>query len=124
MVDRFTFEAGRGDGLANTFEHPAVTRQRLRLKLTKAIDKLLHALDAIDGDPDLEDTDDDEQCDDEGAADPDLEPSLGSLGDNGSTSQASWAAGDRKASGEEREPDEDIEHVCERELDEDMEGAE
>lgn len=44
-------------------EHPAVVRQRLRQKLTRVIDKLLMALDAIDGDPDFE-----LECEDEGAA--------------------------------------------------------
>lgn len=41
-------------------EHPAVTRQRLRQKLERVIDKLIYALDGIDGDPDLEDGTDDE----------------------------------------------------------------
>ena len=42
------------------FEHPAVTRQRLRRRLTVLIDRLIAALDEIDGDPDLEDGADDE----------------------------------------------------------------
>lgn len=41
-------------------EHPAVTKQRLRRKLERVIDKLLVALDHIDGDPDLEDGGDEE----------------------------------------------------------------
>lgn len=35
-------------------EHPTVERQRIRLKLERVIDKLIAALDAIDGDADLE----------------------------------------------------------------------
>ena len=41
-------------------EHPAIGRQRLRRKLERAIDKLILALDTLDGDPDLEDGGDDE----------------------------------------------------------------
>ncbi len=36
-------------------EHPALTKQRLRQRLTRLIDRLVCALDEIDGDPDLED---------------------------------------------------------------------
>lgn len=46
--------------LAEVFEHPAVTRQRLRRRLTLLIDRLITALDEIDGDPDLEEGGDDE----------------------------------------------------------------
>ena len=35
-------------------EHPAVQRQRLRAKLERVVDKLLLAMDAIDGEGDLE----------------------------------------------------------------------
>lgn len=35
-------------------EHPAASRHALRVKLTALIDRLIDALDAIDGDPDLE----------------------------------------------------------------------
>lgn len=35
-------------------EHPAVARQRLRRKLEAAVDRLILALDLMDGDPDLE----------------------------------------------------------------------
>ena len=35
-------------------EHPAVTKQRLRSNLCRLIDRLVTALDEIDGDPDLE----------------------------------------------------------------------
>lgn len=41
-------------------EHPAVTKQRLRSNLCRLIDRLVTALDEIDGDPDLEHTADDE----------------------------------------------------------------
>lgn len=41
-------------------EHPAVTKQRLRAKLCRIIDRLVTALDDIDGDPDLELGTDDE----------------------------------------------------------------
>lgn len=41
-------------------EHPAVSRQRLRERLTALIDRLVTALDDLDGDPDLEDQGDDE----------------------------------------------------------------
>jgi len=41
-------------------EHPALTKQRLRQRLTRLIDRLVCALDEIDDDPDLEDTGDDE----------------------------------------------------------------
>lgn len=36
-------------------EHPALTKQRLRSRLCRLIDRLVTALDDIDGDPDLED---------------------------------------------------------------------
>lgn len=36
-------------------EHPALTKQRLRQRLTRLIDRLVCALDEIDGDPDFED---------------------------------------------------------------------
>lgn len=35
-------------------EHPALSRLRLRVKLERAIDRLMLALDDLDGDPDLE----------------------------------------------------------------------
>ena len=41
-------------------EHPALTKQRLRSSLCRLIDKLVTALDDIDGDPDVEDGADDE----------------------------------------------------------------
>lgn len=41
-------------------EHPALTRQRLRIRLCNLIDRLMTALDEIDGDPDFEDGSDDE----------------------------------------------------------------
>lgn len=41
-------------------EHPALTKQRLRERLTRLIDRLVCALDEIDGDPDFEDGADDE----------------------------------------------------------------
>lgn len=61
-------------------EHPAKSRHALRQRLTTLIDRLILALDQIDGDPDFEDEEDD-QCDDEGAIEDDndtsdLEPSL------------------------------------------------
>lgn len=98
---------------AMVLEHPAVTRQRLRQRLTLAINKLIRALDEIDGDPDLETdgcdepslafqearlwesqdaiirwspiggdqfTDLEEACEDEGASDGDMEPSLCGVG--------------------------------------------
>ena len=71
-------------------EHPAVTREHLRQKLAQLIDTLLSVLDDMDGDPDLE-------------------PSLGSLGDSGLGSQSSWAAGDLSAATDEREQDHDLE---------------
>lgn len=46
--------------LALVAEHPALTRQRLRIRLCNMIDRLMTALDEIDGDPDLEDGADDE----------------------------------------------------------------
>jgi hypothetical protein len=53
MVD-LTFD------LVPAAEHPALTKQRLRQRLTRLIDRLVSALDEIDGDPDLEDWADDE----------------------------------------------------------------
>lgn len=41
-------------------EHPALGRQRLRAKLESVIDRLIVALDGIDGDPDVEPASDDE----------------------------------------------------------------
>lgn len=41
-------------------EHPAASRHRLRQNLSALIERLIGALDAIDGDPDLEATGDDE----------------------------------------------------------------
>lgn len=41
-------------------EHPALSRQRLRSRLCRLIDRLVAALDEIDGDPDFEDGGDDE----------------------------------------------------------------
>lgn len=46
--------------LALVAEHPALTRQRLRIRLCNLIDRLMSALDEIDGDSDLEDGGDDE----------------------------------------------------------------
>lgn len=40
------------------------SRLRLRAKIERAIDRLIAALDAIDGDPDLEDSDEDRAVDD------------------------------------------------------------
>ncbi|MBX9614908.1 MAG: hypothetical protein K2X25_04895 [Caulobacteraceae bacterium] len=56
-------------------EHPAVGRQRLRAKLETVIDRLIVALDGIDGDPDLEPGGDDEPDSDREPASDD-EPSL------------------------------------------------
>ena len=41
-------------------EHPAASRHRLRQNLCTLIERLITALDAIDGDPDIEDQGDDE----------------------------------------------------------------
>lgn len=41
-------------------DHPAASRHALRKRLASLIDRLICALDAIDGDPDFEDTGDDE----------------------------------------------------------------
>lgn len=41
-------------------QHPAASRHDLRLRLVSLIDRLIGALDAIDGDPDFEDSGDDE----------------------------------------------------------------
>lgn len=41
-------------------EHPAASRHRLRQRLSGLIDRLICALDDLDGDPDLEDGADDE----------------------------------------------------------------
>lgn len=41
-------------------EHPAASRHRLRQRLSGLIDRLICALDDLDGDPDLEDGGDDE----------------------------------------------------------------
>lgn len=46
--------------LVQPIEHPAVERQRIRRKLERVIDKLIAALDLIDGDADFEDTGDNE----------------------------------------------------------------
>lgn len=46
--------------LAEVFEHPAVSRQRLRARLTALIDRLITMLDDMEADPDLEDAGDDE----------------------------------------------------------------
>lgn len=75
-------------------EHPAVSRQRLRQKLERAIDKLILTLDALDGDPDLEDGADDE-------------PSLGAPipSTDWRGSQAFWSGGN----------DNDLEEQCEDE---------
>ena len=43
-------------------DHPAVERQRLRRKLEWVIDKLVLALDTLEGDPGLEEGGDDEPC--------------------------------------------------------------
>jgi len=40
--------------------HPAVTRHLFRAQVCRLIDRLITMLDAIDGDPDFEDTGDDE----------------------------------------------------------------
>lgn len=59
-------------------------RQHLRVRMERAIEKLLAALDALDGDPDLEDSDEDAACEDEGF-DADREPAMGwsTVGNNG-----------------------------------------
>lgn len=70
--------------------------QTLRRQLADAVERALALLDALDGDPDLEDQCEDEgaQCDDEGVCkylDPDSEPDLGAPehGHGGSR----WGAG-------------------------------
>ncbi|NWE53568.1 hypothetical protein [Brevundimonas sp. P7753] len=75
-------------------EHPAIERQRLRRKLERVIDKLIVALDTLDGDPDLEDGADDE-------------PSLSAAVPRAdwSGSQDAWIQG----------PDDDREDQCEDE---------
>lgn len=45
---------------AQVFEHPAVSRQRLRERLVVVIDRFISMLDDLDGDTDLEDGGDDE----------------------------------------------------------------
>ena len=64
-------------------EHPALTTQRLRQRLTRLIDRLVCALDEIDGDPDFEDTGDHE---------PSLSASVPTLSWEGS--QDRWLQGD------------------------------
>lgn len=44
-------------------EHPALTKQRLRHRLSMLIDRLVCALDELDGDPDFEDGDEDAEHD-------------------------------------------------------------
>lgn len=46
--------------MAEVFEHPAVSRQRLRVRLAALIDRLITMLDDLEADPDLEDAGDDE----------------------------------------------------------------
>jgi len=75
-------------------EHPAVARQRFRAKLARVIDRLIVALDDIDGDPDLEPGGDDE-------------PSLGAPVPYAVVSQDAWSQGsgdDREADDSDREP--------------------
>lgn len=57
----------------------AFARTRLRARMEAAVERLLAALDAMDGDPDLEAACEDEgaQCDDEGAIEYDLVPDDG-----------------------------------------------
>jgi len=78
--------------MSATFEHPAVTRQRLRQRLTALIDRLITMLDEIDGEPDLED----------GA---EGEPSLSARELAPRESQDRWIAGN----------DDDREEACEDE---------
>lgn len=75
-------------------EHPAIERQRLRRKLERVIDKLIDALDTLDGDPDLEDGADDE---------PSLSAAVPRADRSGS--QDAWIQG----------PDDDREDQCEDE---------
>lgn len=80
--------------LAEVFEHPAVSRQRLRRRLILLIDRLITALDEIDGDPDLEEGGDDE---------PTLSAAIPQTTWEGS--QDAWVQG----------PDDDREEACEDE---------
>ncbi len=41
-------------------EHPSASRHRLRCQLASLVERLIAAMDAIDGDPDFEDTGDNE----------------------------------------------------------------
>lgn len=69
--------------LIETVEHPAVTKQRLRQRLSLLIERLVCALDEIDGDPDFEDGADDE---------PSLSASIPTLSWQGS--QDRWLQGE------------------------------
>lgn len=76
-------------------EHPALTKQRLRSRLCRLIDRLVTALDEIDGDPDFEDGGDDE-------------PGLG-WPSNDNINQEYWIAlapsdDDREEDGDDLEP--------------------
>lgn len=58
-----------------------MTAAQTRAALEDAVERAIALLNALDGEPDLEDGDEDEQCDDEGAFDgdadgSDYEPSL------------------------------------------------
>lgn len=75
-------------------EHPALTKQRLRQRLTRLIDRLVCALDDIDGDPDFEDT---------GDSEPSLSASIPMMAWEGS--QDGWIQGE----------EDDTEDACEDE---------
>ena len=67
---------------ANSIPTPGVSRWT-RQDIEQAVEGLISLLDALDGDPDFEDTDEDNGCEDEGidadteADSADTEPSLG-----------------------------------------------
>lgn len=52
---------------------PKVAAVAERLRIEREVERLIALLDVLDGDPDLEDGDEDDQCDDEGV-DTDREP--------------------------------------------------
>jgi hypothetical protein len=91
---------------ARVFEHPAVSRQKLRERLVVVIDRFISMLDDLDGDTDFEDVGDDE---------PSLSASLPV--DAGHGSQEWWLQGssddsedaceDEGAEHDGREPEED-----------------
>lgn len=92
------------------YEHPSITKQRLRQQLSSLIGRLIQALDDIDGDPDFEDGADEE---------PSLSASLPTLSYEGS--QDLWLQGaddereyqceDEGSEHDGREPDECLEVV-------------